>query len=643
LPDDPSRDAIVGTVTDEVTGAAVAGATVKVQGAGVEATSDTGGSFSTSKIDFSSLPKDSPPPGTVRDEMIPDLGRVTVTIEAAGYGGWTGVNLPVYRGDYPIIHASLSADPETKDWTCRPRILATSRADCEAASAPPKVPAQSQASARGDVTILSSCNGYYSNATPPSNIIIYHNNPYANPPPDYQIHNRNFKTYVKEVLANEIPSAWKIEALQANAMAVRNFAWWWVNNGPGGSVGGQCYDVDSSTNFQAWDDEIVFSRQSEAVDSIWHAGRMTRGNIVDQSNYKSGSSSDDCGEFNGGSPPGYDMSQYGTQACALDGMQWPGIIRQYYFYSSGDPTHVVLLDDYPNATEHQVPFFGWWVRLYALNRSGSVWQKSYKQLDDTWSGWDTNLGGTCSSAPAAADIDSSHLWVFCRKWDTSGLIQTRRWDGNSWWAWSTLTPSGGFQSGPGATEYNQPSVGWTMRVYALGWDKNIYENFLRLDTGFWNGWNSIGSPSGGCTSAPAADARTANELYVFCRATDGSFRYRMWNGGAWGSWTSIGNTNQWVSSPGATDSLIGGSQIRAYGDGTLGRVWEKYNSGSGWSSWADLGGGCQSAANATDLPSTTYLYVFCHWDPEYFGVYNRFYYKWFGIGWSDWINLGEPP
>jgi peptidoglycan hydrolase-like amidase len=95
-----------------------------------------------------------------------------------------------------------------------------------------------------------SCTGYYSDTTPPSTIRVYHNNPLKGG--DYQIYTRDFKTYVKESLPLEWSVGWQQASLQSGALAVKTFAWNWVNNGPGGSVGGQCYDVDSTTAFQVW-------------------------------------------------------------------------------------------------------------------------------------------------------------------------------------------------------------------------------------------------------------------------------------------------------------------------------------------------------------------------------------------------------
>jgi len=74
----------------------------------------------------------------------------------------------------------------------------------------------------------SPCSGYYSAVSPPTTIRIYHNNP--NRGADYQLYTRDFKTYVKESLPWEWDPDWLDPSLQAGAMSVRNYAWFWVNN-----------------------------------------------------------------------------------------------------------------------------------------------------------------------------------------------------------------------------------------------------------------------------------------------------------------------------------------------------------------------------------------------------------------------------
>jgi len=193
-----------------------------------------------------------------------------------------------------------------------------------------------------------SCSGYFSDVTPPQTIRIYHNNPLKGA--DYQIYTRDFKTYVKESLPLEWDVGWQQASLQAGAIAVKQFAWDWVNNSPGGPG---CYDVDSTTNFQVWApcpgpycNTTVATNY--AVEQIWN-WLLNRSGAIYPTFYKAGYSSDACGYFYGDRQAnmddiddGNEMSQNGTQACAVAPgpyqYSWAQIVATYYnnFAVAGD-------------------------------------------------------------------------------------------------------------------------------------------------------------------------------------------------------------------------------------------------------------------------------------------------------------------
>ncbi len=248
--------------------------------------------------------------------------------------------------------------------------------------------------------IAAGCSGYYSDVNPPSTIRIYHNNPLKGP--DYQIYTRDFKTYAKESHPHEWNSGWAIGSLQAGAMAVRNYAWYWVNRWRGGWANGQCYDVDSSTSYQAWAPcPGLFCWRNpntdEAVDSVWNA-RITwnegAGGQIFESLHKQGYR-DQCGQYNGGQAPGNDMSQYGSAACASQGEQWGRILQRYYFSQP-----LVLLDEGPAVTEYYQGGDGYHLQVYAIGRDAALWEKFYSYNTGQWYGWGSQ-GGFCSGTPPA--------------------------------------------------------------------------------------------------------------------------------------------------------------------------------------------------------------------------------------------------
>jgi hypothetical protein len=474
---------------------------------------------------------------------------------------------------------------------------------------------------------LASCSGYYCDVVPPSQIRIYHDNPDWNP--TYTVWTRDFKTYVKESLAREWISSWPPASLQSGAMAVRNFGWWWVNNGPKGWLGGQCYHVTSHwLTSQAWGPGYPagftpqdIAKIENAVNSTWAVSRMTRGSTIFESYYK-GYPNDLCGQFDGGPAPGHDMSQYGTWRCAEASPPetWTGIIRRYYFDNASQPGHVMVMDDMPAATEYNEPALGQRLRVFAINGSGEVRWNRHTRSSNSWSGWTTlpPPAGTCTSAPAALSYGTTHLWVFCQSTDRG--VWARRYNGSSWEAW---IPLGGFgTSGPAATEY-----GSQLKMYVRRENLNIWERTCPTSSNCslatsWSGWVLVGGPPGGCTSSPAADWRTT-DLYVFCRGVGaaGNPHAEIWytqtnNGTSWAPWTSIGGGL--ASGPAATDINIGGYRVYAESTVSSGHTWQNYRASSSgpWSGWhqpfTDIQSQCFSTPGVSNLPpAPEYFYFLC--------------------------------
>ena len=62
-----------------------------------------------------------------------------------------------------------------------------------------------------------------------------------------------FKDYVRDTLPNEWVPSWRPAALQAGAVAVKQYAWYYaMNTGHGGTIGGQCYDVTDTIASQVY-------------------------------------------------------------------------------------------------------------------------------------------------------------------------------------------------------------------------------------------------------------------------------------------------------------------------------------------------------------------------------------------------------
>src|SRR5574341_429923 len=401
-----------------------------------------------------------------------------------------------------------------------------------------------------------SCSGYYSDVKPPDTIIILYNGQ-VQPP-------RDFKTYVKEVLAREWYAWWELDSLRAGAMAVRNYGWRNVNVSPGGP---QCYDICATDFCQVWapgyPDGFTpadIAKIGKAVDDIWAVGRMTRGQTVFLSEYKSGDvddpsnpsdSYDSCGQYYynlGLTASGWDASAQGTQSCALNGEVWTAIIRRYYFDNSTQPGHVMLLDDSPALTEYYYSGNVWGGHLFAVNGAGVVKYRTYTRITDSWAGWFSlpTPQGECSSAPSAMSQGASQLWIMCR--NTNGGISARRWDGTSWGSW--LDFGGVSISAPATAEF-----GTSLEVYLVGTGGDIQKRTCSIaqsscsSVGNWTAWQPLvqpgAGPPGGCTSSPAADLRVS-ELYVFCRGAVASanpkapaYYNRYTSSTGWSGWTTV--------------------------------------------------------------------------------------------------------
>ncbi|MFE7100642.1 SpoIID/LytB domain-containing protein, partial [Streptomyces erythrochromogenes] len=189
--------------------------------------------------------------------------------------------------------------------------------------------AQAPAAATGN------CGGYSSDSTPPSTIRVLRYAQHTSvgapvPGTEIGVVNVPFQEYVKDVLPSEWVTSWQTASLQAGAMAVKTYAWYWVNNWRGGSYGGTCYNVDDSINYQRYIPGSSTSVTNAAVQSTWNSV-MTRNGSVFQASYQAtltGNTSEACGT--GLSRYPNTLSQWGSQNCALSGHSWQSILGAYY-------------------------------------------------------------------------------------------------------------------------------------------------------------------------------------------------------------------------------------------------------------------------------------------------------------------------
>jgi Glycosyl hydrolase catalytic core len=229
-----------------------------------------------------------------------------------------------------------------------------------------------------------------------------------------------------------------------------------------------------------------------------------------------------------------------------------------------------------------------------------------------------SLGGSTTSSPAVAAPAAKRLEVYTRGLDNS--VWHRRYDGSAWSGWSGL--GGKTYASPAASARRGTSV---VDVFLRGTDNEIYHRY-RDGIGWSLGWMSIGSPTGGATSAPAAVSNGTGRIEVFVRGADSAIWRRTWTG-AWGPWTSVGGAA--ASAPAVASRGTG--RLDLFVRGTDGQVYRSFNDGTGWSPWSSLGG-ATSSAPAAAAPSSSRIDV---WARGPNGMLQHKVWQ-AASGWSGW-------
>jgi Stage II sporulation protein len=269
----------------------------------------------------------------------PSKAAALVSVSASAFGTWREKGVPVAlpHDNHPVLTVLLRASAQSQAY---PRNLTitgrlgpgSGRGSGKPAPTPSaSARAKSAQNSAGSTTPAGGCTGFFSNTTPPATIQVYNVNTGT-------IQTYAFEYYVENVLPNEWISSWPASSLEAGAMAVKTYGWYWVNNWRGGSLNGTCYDVEGGTysdgacdvNYQCFIPGSAVAATTDAVENTWTAVAQQSGAVFEAS-FNSGYSSDTCGEDDGSPAPGDEMSQWGTQACADDGYGWQQIFTTYYF------------------------------------------------------------------------------------------------------------------------------------------------------------------------------------------------------------------------------------------------------------------------------------------------------------------------
>ena len=164
------------------------------------------------------------------------------------------------------------------------------------------------------------CGTYRSETAPPPTIRVFRTATGA-------VQTVDFRAYVKNVLSREWISSWTSESLRSGALAVKHYAWYQVVHWRGYlNEGGQCFDVFDSTRDQHYDpSRPTYAAMAAAVDATWATVAQKAGRLF-PTYYNAGQVNEPCGAR----ANGWQMFQWGTQACGLAGKSAAQILAIYY-------------------------------------------------------------------------------------------------------------------------------------------------------------------------------------------------------------------------------------------------------------------------------------------------------------------------
>ncbi len=277
-----------GQVLDQATGLPISAAHIRALELGLDLTSDAAGGFHWPAI---ALPQAQLP--------------VTISVTAPGYGEWRLQNVYLAANDTVILTPHLQERPLTQ--SLPPSGL----------SGMPELSTQEQREFQAFLAATE-------NLTIPQTIRLRvpADNWRCSLTVPYTIEVVDFNFYLKHVLPTEwhpdTPGReWSEESYRAGAMAIKTYAWFWINRG------GKWDDADlyGSVCDQAYNPEYARQATDRAVDFTWD-WRLTRNGKLFQAYHKH-SDLYDCS-------PGVCLSQVGSQELALDGYEWNEILLFYY-------------------------------------------------------------------------------------------------------------------------------------------------------------------------------------------------------------------------------------------------------------------------------------------------------------------------
>lgn len=177
-----------------------------------------------------------------------------------------------------------------------------------------------------------SCTGWTSRLVPPTTIRVLRT-------ATRRTATVGFRVYVEKVMAAEWGASNPAAALQAGAVAVKQYAWFYALSGRwrgGRDAAGHCYDVRDDSLDQVYDPARKPAGSLLAAIAATWAWSVRRDDVLALTGYRPGSSS--CP----GTIDGYHLYQRNASACARKGWTAEQILRRYYS-RRGHPAGIVTV------------------------------------------------------------------------------------------------------------------------------------------------------------------------------------------------------------------------------------------------------------------------------------------------------------
>ena len=140
-----------------------------------------------------------------------------------------------------------------------------------------------------------------------------------------QLKTLNFRTYIKDVMPNEIYVSWPAESLKANILAAKTYAWYNIEYPRLPATAYNAHVTDNPDNYQKYVEGSNKSITNNLVDQLSDF-TMLRGQGPFDAQYRGGTPG------NAGTRGGNVLSQYGTEVLANQGYTYYDIL--YYYYTN---------------------------------------------------------------------------------------------------------------------------------------------------------------------------------------------------------------------------------------------------------------------------------------------------------------------